>query len=74
MLLRRNHKSVKSGLNAEVLEKEIDKDVEHVWELTLTIDSIRHIKNMGIILLEVAEQLSINKKVEHYTKRRVTHN
>ena len=50
------------------------KDVEHGWALPLTIDSIRHIKNTGVIPFVVAEQFSINKKGERYTKICVTHN
>ena len=55
MLLRGGHKSEKSGLNSVVMEKEMDKEVEHRWALPLTIDSILHIKNSGIVPLGVAE-------------------
>ena len=51
MILRGNHKSEKSNLNAEVLEKVIYKEVEHGWEFTLIIDSIYHIKDVGVIPL-----------------------
>ena len=64
MLLRGNHKSENSTLNAAALEKSIDKEVEHVWVLPLTMESICHIKNMHVVLLRVTEQLSINKKRE----------
>ena len=73
MLIGRNHKSAKSDLNAASLEKAIDKEVEHIWALPITIYSIFHIKNMGVVLFGVSEQFSINKKIERYTKRRVTH-
>ena len=51
----------------------MDKEVEYGWSFSLTIDSIRHIKNTGVVPLGIADQLSITKKVERYTKRRVTH-
>ena len=73
MLLGGNHESEKSVLNAEVLKKAMYKEVEHIWALPLTIESIYHIKNSGVVLLGVSEQLSINNKVERYTKRLVTH-
>ena len=73
ILLRGNHKSASSALNAAALEKSIDKEVEHGWTFPLTIDSIHRIKNAGVVPLGVAEKLSINKKGERYTKRRVTH-
>ena len=64
MLLRGNHKSEKSTLNAAALEKSIYKEVEHGWALPLTMESICHIKNMHVVPLGVTEQLSINKKRE----------
>ena len=73
MLLRGNYKSAKSDLNASVLEKAIEKEIKHEWSLTFTIDSIRHIKTVGVVPPGVAEELSINKKGERYTKRRVTY-
>ena len=54
MLLRGNHKSERSALNAAALEKEIDKEVEHVWTLILTIESIHYIKNAGVVPLGVS--------------------
>ena len=42
--------------------------------MSLTIYSIHHIKNLGVVPLGVAEKFSINKKGEHYSKRCVTHN
>ena len=47
--------------------------MEHEWALPLTIDSICHIKKLGVVPLGVAEKFTINKKLEHYTKIRVTH-
>ena len=41
--------------------------------MTLTIDSLRHIEDAGVVPLGVAEQFSINNKGERYTKRRVTY-
>ena len=54
MLLRGKHKSEKPGIHASALEKAMDKEVEHRWEFTLTIDSIYHIKNAGVAPLGVA--------------------
>ena len=59
IILRGNHKSAKSVLNSEALEKAIDKEVEHGWAFPLTIDSIGNIKNAGVVLLGVAGQFSI---------------
>ena len=73
MLLRGDHKSERSALNAEVLEKSIDKEVERGWTLPLIIDSNFLIKNVGVEPLGVAEQLSIKKKGERYTKICITH-
>ena len=42
--------------------------------MPLTIDSLRRIENAGVVLLGVSEKISIDKKVERYTKRHVTHN
>ena len=47
--------------------------MEHGWALPLTIDSIRHIKDVGVVPLGVAKKFSINKKEEHYTKILITH-
>ena len=41
--------------------------------MPLTIEYLKSIKNEGVVTLGVAEQFSINEKVEHYIKRRVTH-
>ena len=49
------------------------KEVEHGWYLTLTNDSFCNINNMGVVVLRVADQFSVNEKVDHYTKRRTTH-
>ena len=73
MVIRRYHKLENSALNASSMDKAIDKELEHGWELNLKIDSIRHTKKSGVIHLGVTEQLSINKKVESYTERCVTH-
>ena len=73
MLLQGNHKSEKSDLNVVVMEKEIDKEVEHGRALTITIESIQHIKYLGVVPLGVSKKLPINKKGEHYTKIRVIH-
>ena len=56
-----NHKSSRSPLNTAAMKKSIDKAVERRWELPQTIDSIRHIKKVGVVPLGVAELLSINK-------------
>ena len=73
MILRGNHKSPQSLLNAEVLNKAISKEIDHVWALPLTIESLQSINNSGVVHLGVAEQFSINEKGERFIKRRVTH-
>ena len=73
MILRRNHKSSQSLLNAAALKKSISKEIDHGWELLLIIESIQSIKNAGVVPLGVAEIFSINEKVEGYVKRGVTH-
>ena len=55
MLLRGNHKSEKSDLNVAALETVTDKEMKQGWVLTLTIYSIDHIKDVGVIPLGVAE-------------------
>ena len=57
MILRRNHKSFQSVLNAAALNKAISKDIDHGWALLLTIESIQSIKNTGVVPLGVAEKL-----------------
>ena len=74
MLLRGDHRSEQPALNVAALEKSIYKEVEHVWSFPLTIGSIRRIKHVVVTQLGVAEQFSINDKVERYTKRCVTYN
>ena len=56
MLLRGNQKSSRSALNAADLEKWIEKEVEHGWALSLTIDSLSHIEKAGVVPLGVAEK------------------
>ena len=73
MILRGNHKSPQSVLNASALNKYISKEIDHGWALTLTIESLQSIKNVGVEPLGVTEQFSINEKGESYVKRRVTH-
>ena len=73
MVLRGNHTSSQSVLNAAALNKAISKEIDHGWALPLTIESLQGIKNAGVVFLGVAEQFSINGKEERYIKRRVTH-
>ena len=61
MILRGNHESSQSVLNAAVLNKAISKEIDYVWALTLTIESLQSIKKSGVVPLGVAEQLSINE-------------
>ena len=68
MPLRGNQKSANSDLNVSALEKAMDKEVEYGWSLPITINSIRHIKDVGFIPLGVAGNFSIDEKVELYTK------
>ena len=73
MILRGNHTSSQSVLNASALNKAISKEIDHGWALPLSIESLQSIKNAGVVPLGVSEQLSINEKGERYVKRRVTH-
>ena len=73
MILRRNHKSAKTKLNAAVLEKSMVKEVKHGWDLPLTIDLVCHINNVGAVLLGLAEHFLVNYNREKYTKMCVTH-
>ena len=41
-------------MNAEDIEKYIDKELEHGWVLPLTIDSLCHTENAGVVLQGVA--------------------
>ena len=50
----------KTNLNAADLKKLLGKEVDHGWDLPLTIDSVCNINNLGFVLLGVAEKFSIN--------------
>ena len=56
MILRRNHKSSQSVLNAAALHKATSKEIDHGWALPLTSESLQHIKNAGVVPPGVAEQ------------------
>ena len=73
IIIRGNNKSLQSDLNSAALDKYISKEIDYGWALPLTIDSLQNIKNVGVVPLGVAEQLSLNEKEERYIKRRVTH-
>ena len=62
MILRGNHKSSQSVLNAAALNKYISKEIDHGWALPLTKESLQKIKKSGVVTIGVAEQLSINDK------------
>ena len=73
VILHGNHKSAKTNLNFTALEKSMGKKVENDWAQPLTIELFHHINNVGVVLLGVADQFSINEKSEIHKKRRVTH-
>ena len=54
MILRVNHKSSYAVLNSPALNKAISKEIDHGWELPLTIESLQSIKNAGVVPLGVA--------------------
>ena len=56
MILRGNHKSYQSVVNAAAINKAISKDIDHGWALPLTIESLQSIKNEGVVPLGVEEQ------------------
>ena len=68
MILRGNHKSSHSELKRSALDKDIIKDIDHIWSLTSTIESLQNVKNAGVVTLGVEEQLSRNKKGESISK------
>ena len=72
MILRENHKSYQSVLNAAALNKYMSNGIDHGWELPHRIESLQSIKNEGVVHLRVAEQFSINEKGDRYIKRRVS--
>ena len=72
MILRGNYKSSHSYLNSTSLEKSIRKEIDHGWELTLTIKSLQNILKTGVVPLGVTEEFSINERGGHYIKNRVT--
>ena len=47
MILRGNHKSSHSVLNSAALDESISKEIDHVWALPLTIESLQNIKIQG---------------------------
>ena len=49
------------------------EEVEHDWDLPLTIDSVCHISNTGVILMGVEQKFSVNDKGECYKKSHITH-
>ena len=53
-ILRRNHNSENTDFNAFTLEKSIDKEVQHGWALTLTIESGHHAKYVCVVPLGVS--------------------
>ena len=55
------------------MEKATGKEVDHGWALPLTIDLVRHIKNVGVIPLGISEKFSVNEKEEIYKKSRINH-
>ena len=54
MIIRGNHKSSQSVLNAAALNKTISKEIDHGWALPLIIESLQRIKNEGVVPLGVA--------------------
>ena len=49
MIIRGNHKSSQSVLNAAALNKSISKEIDHGWALPLKIESLQSIKNAGVV-------------------------
>ena len=73
MIFRGKHKSSQSVLNSAPLYRAIRKEIDHVWALPLTIESLQNIENTGVVPLGVAEQFLINKKGGSFIKRLLTH-
>jgi len=73
MIERGNHKSATKSTNQKVLEKAFRKEVEKGWSIPITIKALKRIKNLVVIPLGVADQISINEKGQRIPKKRVTH-
>ena len=73
MIIKGNHKSCHSVLKSSALEKAIIKEIDHGWELPLTIESLQNIKNTGVVPLGGCRTI-LNKRegVKLYQKTRNT--
>ena len=54
MIIRGIHRSPRSELNSAALDKTKSKEIDHGWELLIIIESLKNIKNAGVVTLGVA--------------------
>ena len=74
MISRGNHKSATTPQNEPTLLKNYNKQVDKVWMLPITIESVSKIKGAGVIPIGYATKFSINEDGNRYTKRTTTRN
>ena len=73
IIARGNHELVKSDENEVTLLKNYKKEVERGWMLPVTLANVKKIKGSGIIPVGVANQFTIDKKVNRNAKQCTTH-
>jgi len=73
MINRGNHKSTKKQGCDKILQKTFTKEVEKGWIVPVTLESTQKIKDLFVIPLGIAHQLTINENGQRIPKQRVTH-
>ena len=73
MIKRGNHKSASSKNAKLILQKAFDKEISRGYLLPITLESTSKIKNLSVIPMGIAHQLSIDEKGNRIPKSRVTH-
>jgi len=73
MIDRGNHKSASKQGCAKILQKTFTKEVEKGWIVPITLESTQKIKDLFVIPLGIAHQLTIDEMGHRIPKQRVTH-
>ena len=73
MITRGNHKSVCTPSNKKILLEAYQKEVQHGWQIPVTVESLKKLKNILIIPLGFQLQLAVNEKGHYADKYRFTH-
>ena len=73
MIASGNHKSACTETHSRVLREAYEKEVSHGWQIPITVESLKKMKNVLIIPLGVACQLAVNEEGNYVDKFRVTH-